>query len=214
MSKLKELVQALSGYLARNPKTLVEVARHAVQLRVAIPMDLLRWVAARFHGGARVKAITLEARPPAIRVGTTTALMGAEICAGATLTVEELALNGEELRLHLRVQDLSLEVPENPNHPIVVMVSSGALDLSKPANLLSFLPNKPGAVVSAEGDRFVLDLLKIPRLRDDTRLRKLLNTLAPVLELRSISTDEDMLVLRFGLHPRGVLEALQAAKGS
>ena len=88
------------------------------------------------------------------------------------------------------------------------LIKSGALDLSKPGNLVKFIPKKPAAVVEAEGDRIVIDLMKVPKLANDKRLKKILSILSPVLGIRSIETDRDHLWIKLRATPAGLPEAL------
>ena len=92
------------------------------------------------------------------------------------------------------------------------IVSLGALDLSKPGNLLKFVPKKPPAVVEAEGDRVVVDLLKVPKLAKNPVLRRLLGVLSPVVGIRAIETDRDHLYVKLRASPAGLPEAIGAIR--
>ena len=40
---------------------------------------------------------------------------------------------------------------------------------------MKFLPKRPPAIVEADGDRIVLDLMKVPAVADNRRLRRMLD---------------------------------------
>jgi len=62
--------------------------------------------------------------------------------------------------------------------------------------------------VEAEGDRVVIDLMKVPKLANDPRIRKALGILSPVLGIRAIETDRDHVYVKLRATPAGLPEAL------
>ena len=86
--------------------------------------------------------------------------------------------------------------------PIATLIKSGALDLSKPGNLIRHIPKRPPMIVAAGGDRVVLDLFKVPNIAKNERVRKLpLSVITPVLGIRAIETDRDHLYVAFRASP-------------
>ena len=96
-----------------------------------------------------------EARPPARMLNGRMPL----IDVGAYLRGEPGALeaNAAELRFALRVRDIRLDLVTDAESPVAALLKSGALDLSRPGDLVKFLPNRSPALVEAEGDRIVVD---------------------------------------------------------
>ena len=92
------------------------------------------------------------------------------------------------------------------------LLKSGALDLSKPGNLVNFMPKKPPALVSARDDEIVIDMMKVPKVAENLRLRKILRTITPVMNVAAIQTDSDMLLINLRATPLGFPRALQAAR--
>jgi hypothetical protein len=92
--------------------------------------------------------------------------------------------------------------------PVATLIKSGALDLSKPGNLVKFIPKRPPAVLEADGDRIVIDLMKVPKLASDARIRRALSVIAPVLGIRAIETDRDHVYVKLRASPAGLPEAL------
>jgi hypothetical protein len=85
------------------------------------------------------------------------------------------------------------------------------MDLTKPASLLNFMP-KPPAVVDAQGDRFVIDLLKVPKIAANTLVRRLLEVLSPMIHIGEVATDGDNLVVAIRPRMAGVSESLAALR--
>ena len=59
-----------------------------------------------------------------------------------------------------------------------------------------------------DGDRIVLDLMKVPKLARDPRVRKVLSIISPVLGIRAIETDRDHLYVKLRATPAGLPEAI------
>ncbi|RMH45325.1 MAG: hypothetical protein D6689_00165 [Deltaproteobacteria bacterium] len=189
------------------------MARHALGMRIAIPLDALRWFIANTPPSKKAPTdVTIAAYPPAIAIGATVELMGATLRASATIRVDELRIDEDTMRITLRLSDVDLQPLGESDSPVVGLIKSGALDLSKPGNLANFMPKKPPALVSAHDDEIVIDLMKVPKFSANPRLRRVLRTLTPVVNVAAIGTDDDMLVVGLRATPAGLPRALQAAR--
>jgi hypothetical protein len=207
-----KVLRAGIDYLRRNPTELIYVARHAAGLKVVLPLDALRWLSDQSSGGKRApKDVVIGGKPPAITVAATLNLMGTALRAGASIKFEELRLGPDELRIVLRVSDVTMEALGDANSPLAALLKSGALDLSKPGNLANMLP-KPPALVEARDDILVLDLMKVPKLAENARLRRLLGVVTPVFEIRDVRVADDHLILSWRPRPAGVLSAVAALR--
>jgi hypothetical protein len=96
--------------------------------------------------------------------------------------------------------------------PVATLIKSGALDLSKPGNLVKFIPKRPSAIVEADGDRVVVDLMRVPKIATNRRLRRLLSVVFPVLNVRAIETDRDHLYFALRASPSGIARAIEAIR--
>lgn len=189
------------------------MAWHAVGLRVAVPLDAMRWFIANTPPSKRVPTdITIIAEPPAITVGATVDLMGTKVRASATVKVDELRVLPNELRVTIRLSNVDLKLIGESNTPVATLLKSGALDLSKPGNLVNYMPAKPEVLIEAHDDIIVLDLMKNPRFNENHRLRKLLSTLTPVVNVAALKTEDDFLILGLRATPMGFAQAFQAAR--
>lgn len=195
-------------YLARNPLMLAQMARHAVGLRLAVPLDLLRWLIAQRPGN--MTDVVIGADSPALIFAATVNMMGARLRFSAGITIDEVRLGPDELALALRVGNLTLSSLDGPDSPMGQLLKAGAIDPKKPANLLNFMPKRPPVLVEAQDDRFVIDLLKNKKLAENRRLRAALATVRPIVSIREVRAVGDNILISLDPRPTGVLAAIAA----
>lgn len=209
---IRDLLSAAAGYVRRNPDEIVRTALNAGRLRFGVPIAALGWFAGQVKGRKAPKDIEIGAVPPALRLGATVDAMGTLLRAQLSVKVEGVELSPESLRVALRVQDIKLKVLDESETPVATLVKSGALDLSKPGNLLKFIPKRPAAIIEAHDDRIVLDLMKVPQIAENERIRKALAIVTPLVGIRAIETDRDHLYVALKATPAGLLEAIAAVR--
>jgi hypothetical protein len=209
----RELLTAAARYVRSNPEVLVKAAVDAATLRFGIPIAALRWMATRGKPGKRApKDVEIGTSPPALRLSATVDAMGTPVRASAAIRIDEVTLGATSLRIGVRLNDVKLALVGESEAPIATLIKSGALDLSKPGNLIKFVPKKPAMIVEAEGDRVVVDLMLIPKLAQNGRLRRILSVVAPVLGVRAIETDREHLYVSLRATPSGFAQALVALR--
>ena len=74
------------------------------------------------------------------------------------------------------------------------------------------MPKKPPALVEARDDVLVLDLMRVPKLANNLRLRKMLQRLTPVMNVAALKTEGDFLIVALRATPTGFPRALSAAR--
>jgi hypothetical protein len=206
-----DLLRAAARYVRDNPRAIVKAATDATSLRFGVPIAALRWAAGQVGPGKKApKDIEVGSSPPALRFGATVDAMGTAVRATGALRIDEVTLSADSIRIGLRLNELKLVLMGESDSPLAILIKSGALDLSKPGNLLKVLPKRPVAILEAEGDRMVLDLLLVPALAKNGRLRKALAVITPVLAIRAIETDRDHLYVSLRATPAGLRAALAA----
>lgn len=208
------LARTAGKYLKEHPEEIVRALRGALGMRVGIPMDALRYLIREFvpEGKKAPKDIVIEAAPPGIKIAASVDAMGTPLRASLILHVEELAISTGELRVGVRIEGLSLKVLDDSASPIAGLLKSGALDLSKPGNLVAFMPKRPAMLVEAKDDRLTLDLMKVPKIAENPKVRRYLSILTPVVGLRAIKTKDDHLDVFFKADLGGVPQAIAAAR--
>ena len=210
---IRAALRSASRFVIKNPAAMFNIARHALGMKVAIPLDALRWFISNTPPGRKApQDVTVIARPPAINVGASVDLMGTPVRASASIRIEELQVAPEQLRVKVRLSNVDLKLLGEAFTPVAGLIKSGALDLSKPGNLAKFMPKRPDVLVEAQDDYIVLDLMKNPKIRQNDRVRRVLETLTPVVNVTSIETDGDMLLIGLRATPLGFPRALNAAR--
>jgi hypothetical protein len=204
----RAMIEAAVGYVRKNPEEVVRAAVNATGLRFGIPLATLRWFAGQIKGAKAPKDVEISSAPPALRFSAVVDAMGTSVRATAAIKIDEVTITEEALLIGVRLRDVKLALVGDAETPVAALIKSGALDLSKPGNLVKYIPRRPPAVVEAEGDRVVVDLLKVPKLARDARLRRALAVLSPVLGIRAIETDRDHLYVKLHASPAGLPEAL------
>jgi hypothetical protein len=209
----KALARLAADYLKQHPEEIVRVLRGALGLRFGVPIDALRFLARELGGGSKApKDVVLEAAPPGMRLSATVDAMGTVLRASLVVTVEEIGVTVDELRFALRIGDMSLKVLGDSQSPLAGLIKSGALDLSKPGNLVAFMPKRPALLVEAKDDRIVLDLMKMPAVAKNGKIRRALAIVTPVLGVRAIQTKDDHLDVHLKADLAGVSVAIAAAR--
>lgn len=211
--KVSQILRTLGRYAASHPRMFGEIARHAINRRLAIPLDLVRWGASLMPSGDKApKDVTVIAQPPALGLGATANVMGTELRVDAALLVDAIDATNEAVKITFRVKDLRASVLNNLQGNLAKLLASGALNLSKPASLLNFVPKRPPAILEAKEDRFVIDLLRFPKLAQNPAFQKALRTVTPILAIGDIHTEGDLLVIGLKANPRGLRESFQALR--
>jgi hypothetical protein len=204
----RAMLQAAVGYVRKNPDEVVRAAVNATGLRFGVPLATLRWFAGQIKGAKAPKDVEISSAAPALRFSAVVDAMGTPVRASAALKIDEVEIGEDSLRVAVRLREVKLALVGESDSPVALLIKSGALDLSKPGNLVKFIPKRPPAIVEADGERIVLDLMKMPKLARDGRIRRALGVLAPVLGIRAIETDRDHLYVKLRASPAGLPEAI------
>ncbi|APR78352.1 Hypothetical protein A7982_03699 [Minicystis rosea] len=211
----KILLRHATDYLKQHPEEILRALRGALGLRFGVPMDAVRYFAREFGGGPKApKDVVIEAAPPGIRFAATVDAMGTPVRAVAVIYVEELDIGTEQIRIGVRIEGLTLTVLGDAASPVAGLLKSGALDLSKPGNLVAFMPKRPAALVDAKDDRIVVDLMKVPKIGANAKVKHALGVVTPVLGVRALKTKDDHLDVHLKASLSGVPLAIAAARTS
>jgi hypothetical protein len=210
---VRSLVESTFSYLREHPEELKRALKNAVALRFGLPMAAFRWALEHAPKSKLPRDLEIDAMPPGVRVAGSFELMRTPLRASAEIYVERVAAGPEELTVELRLANTELKLlDESVENPLSTLLRSGALDLSKPGNLVAYMPKRPAMLASAQGDRIVLDLMRHPKLASDRRLRRLLGVIAPLLRVEGIHTDDDHLDVALRAFPEGVAQAFSGVR--
>ena len=212
MAGPRALLSAAVGYLRKNPDEVVRAAVNAATLRFGIPIAALRYLAAQATGKKAPKDIEIGSSPPSLRLAATVDANGTSLRASAAIRIDEISITADSIRVGVRLNDVKLALIGDSDAPIATLIKSGALDLSKPGNLVRHIPKRPAMIVEAGGDRVVIDLFKIPKIAQNERVRRILSVITPVLGIRAIETDRDHLYVALRASPAGLQRSLEAIR--
>ena len=213
MLDARVVLNAVVDYVRKNPDELVRAAVNAAGLRFGVPIAALRWLSSQAKLPRKApRDIDIGSAPPAIRLSLSLDAMGTPIRATGAVRVDEIDLSPDAMRIGLRLSELKLALLADSETPVATLIKSGALDLSKPGNLVKFVPKRPPAIVEADGDRIVIDLMKVPAVADNALLRRALAVVTPVVGIRAVETDGDHLYVALRASPRGLPQAIAALR--
>lgn len=210
---IRAALRSAGRFMVKNPTTMLSMARHALGMRIAIPLDTMRWFISNTPPSKKApQDITITPRPPAISLGATIDLMGTTVRAGASIRTENIQISDHSVKVTLRLSDVTMKVLGESFTPLAGLLKSGALDLSKPGNLAKFMPKRSPVLVEAHDDVVVIDLMQSPKFANNDKVRAALNTLTPVVQVAGMSTEGDFLILQLKASPFGIPRALHAAR--
>jgi hypothetical protein len=210
MVRAAQAFDAARAWLARHPEELGRFVRNALGLRVGVPIDAFRWIAAALVDAAKVEDVRIEARPPGLALAGTFDLMKSRVRAQATIFVDRVRIDGHQMRLELRLEEVSMTPVGSARTPISALLRAEALDLSRPGDLVAHLPDMPAAIVAAQGNRLALDLMKVDRLASDPRVRHAVGLCSALVTLDRVATEPGHLDLDFRPVPQGLTAAADA----
>jgi hypothetical protein len=215
MLDARAVLTASIDYIRKNPDELLKAAVNAAGLRFGVPLAALRFLTSQAKLPRKApKDIEIGSSPPALRLSLSVDAMGTPLRASFAIKIDEIDLSAQAMRVGIRLSDVSLKLLGESDSPVATLIKSGALDLSKPGNLVKFLPKRPPSIVEAENDRIVLDLMRVPAIANNQGLRRALEVVTPMLNVRAIETDRDHIYVALRASPRGLPRALAALRGA
>lgn len=184
--------------------------RNALGMRLGVPLAAFRWIADELTRGGNVEDVEIGAVAPGLRVGATFDLMNTRLRGSGVLYIDRLHVTGEEMRLELRLEQVSMIPVGTGKSQISALLITRSLDLSRPGDLVQHLPDMPDMIVDAHGNRVVLDLMRVPKLASDPLVRHALGLMTTLVTLDAIETEDDHLDLKFKPLPEGFVAAADA----
>jgi hypothetical protein len=207
----RALLGNAKNYLVQHPEELIRAGKNAFLWRFGLPLDAIRWLASQLKGKKAPKDLQIEAVPPGVRIGATLDLMGTVVRASAIVYIEDVRFNADQLRIELRLADVGLKLLQDAPTPVATLIKSGALDLSKPGNLVAYMPKRPAFLIDAKDDRIVVDLMKHPAITKQN-IDKWVGLVTPFVSIGAIRTDWEHLDVTFKPFQEGVAAAFSSVK--
>lgn len=205
----KNILLACVAYLKEHPEEILRATRHAGRLRFGVPIAALRWLVDHLGDTSRAKDVEIEAAPPGLRITASVEEMGTWLRGSAVVTVTDVRVSEQELRVEIALSAVSIRLlDDSVNTPLAALIKSGALDVSRIANLVAHMPKRPPVLVEANEDRLVLDFMRSPSVASDERTRRLVGWLSSLLSVRRIESDRTHIELALKAFPNGLAAVL------
>ncbi len=199
----RKVVNAVTSYLRENPREIERAVRSSFGLRFGVPLAAFRWLVQETAEDADALDLTIEAEPPGLRVAATFEKMETRLRGSAVVFVNRVLLSGDEVRFEVRLEQVDLQVLSSKKTQLSALIKSGALDVSKPGNLIDELPGIPPVIVEAYDNRLVIDLMRSPKFRNNRMLRHSIGLLSSLITVYGVQTESDHLDVVFRALPRG-----------
>jgi hypothetical protein len=210
--KANGLFRGATSYLRRHPTEVARILRSLAGLRIGVPIDAFRWLAEQAEGSGKAEDVRIDAVPPGIQVAATVDLMKTPVRASATVFVERMVVSGEQIRIEVRLEDVVLKLAGESDSPVAMLIKSGALDLSRPGNLVKHMPDLPPVMVEAKDNRIVLDLMRHPKIGESSAVRRAVSLVTSFVTVHGVETDEAHLDVAFRALPEGVFHAAREVR--
>lgn len=208
----KKAAAAVGDYLRRHPEEVVRAARNALSLKLGVPVVALQWLAQELGGAKLPRDLRFEARNPGLFVSASFHLMNTPLKGGANVIIERVQMGADALLVDVRLEDIQMKVTDPlAGTPVAALLQSGALDLSRPGDLLAYFPKRPEMVVQARGNVLTLDLMKHPKLSRE-RARRLVAVAVAILGVEDVRTQGQHLDVAFAAFPSGPGAAVHQIK--
>jgi hypothetical protein len=208
----KAVLERAMGWVRRHPEQVVDSIKEAVGLRVSVPLDVLRFFVSQIKGKKAPRDVEIAAVPPGLRLSATVRAMKTTLRVSAIVLVDSVRIGPDEFRLEVRLRDIAIAIIGATDTPLAALIQSGSLDLRHPGKLVGMLPQRPAYLVEADDDRFVLDLMRDPKL--GARLRRPLSLVTPIVSISGIRSKGDALGLQLSCLPAGLAAAIVTVRSA
>lgn len=207
----RRAIESTVRYLASRPDEIVRFVRGGLGMRLGVPLAAFRWILAELTEEAGLDA-KLDVDPPGLQFAATLDRMRTRMRIRAGLFIQNIEISDRRIALTLRIEGLKIDILSEEKTQLSALIKSGALDLSRPGDLVKELPDIPEVVVRAEGTKIELDLMRSQRFQD-SRLREVVNVLSALVTVNDIRTERtEHIDVSFRTLPRGPLEATRVLR--
>lgn len=200
-------------FFRANPGEFARALVSAMRLSIRLPLSLIERWARIALGDHEIENFRLEVLPPGLRAHVRVNAMGTLLDAVADVTIERIRLRPDTLRVRVSVARVDVKAVGKPKAPLAAILASDAFDFSQVGALASWAPEPHPALVEAKGSILEVDLLHIPKLADEPRIQKMLDSITPFCGVSRVFTTDDAVLLRLEPMPLGMGRAARAAFG-
>ncbi len=203
-------LRAAGRYLRQHPEEFGRAFRNAVGLRFGVPLSAFRYLAGSLLDPSQVEDLELTAVPPGLRMAGTFELMKTRVRGGADLFIDRVVVAPNELRLELRLERVVMIPVGSEKTQISALLHARALDLSRAGDLVANLPDMPEMIVGASDNKLALDLMRVPKLARDARVRHALGLVSTLVTVDRMESEDDHFDLALRPLPQGFAAVFDA----
>lgn len=213
MVEPRKALESMVRYLSNHPDELSRMVRSGLGMRIGVPMAALKWLLTELTKDAGLDA-QLDVDPPGLHFETNLERMQTPMRVAANLYVQNIEIDERQMRVDLRVENLNIQILGEQKTQLSALIKSGALNLSRPGDLIKELPDVPPVIVYAEGTRIGLDLMKVERF-NQSFYRDLVGLISSLITIKDVRTEKSAhLDVSLRTLPRGPLEASRAFRSA
>jgi hypothetical protein len=203
---------AAGRYLRRHPEELGRALRSALGLRLGVPVAAFRWLVEQTSRDPADADVEIEPHPPGLRLSGTFENMQTRLRGSAVVFIDRIEIDAQRIRIDLRLEQVRLRVLSERKTHLSALVKSGALDLSRPGNLVAELPGMPPFIVDAHDNVVGVDLMRDPKLGRNRMVVHAVGLLSSLVTVHAIETDSTHLDVLLRALPRGLGAAADAVE--
>ncbi len=208
----RRAVEAAGRYLRHNPEEVGRVVRSAFGLRFGVPVAAFRWLVEQLSDDPAEADIEIGTEPPGLRLAGTFENMKTRLRGSAVVYIDRIEVTANQIRIDVRLEDVHLKVLSEKKTHLSALVKSGALDVSKPGNLVAELPDMPPVIIDAYDNIVSLDLMREPKLARNRMVYRAVGLLSSMITVHGVETDPTHLDVVMRAFPRGLGAAADAVE--
>jgi len=190
-----------------EPAHLVGLLRQALGGRISIPLSTIR---SRLAQTSEKVALQIEPVSPGLRIRGEAQALGAPIAFTARIDADGVRVKGDSRLVRVHLSEVELSTEDDAPGPLADAIRTGKIDTGNPATLVGNMISVPEMIVEASGQDIVIDLMKVPAIQNDERLRAAFAAATSYLCVTGIRISDDAIELQLGLLPGGPKEAARS----
>lgn len=208
----RRAVEAAGRYLRRHPEEVGRAVRGALGLRFGVPVSAFRWLVEQISSDPTQADLEIEPEPPGLRLAGTFENMQTRLRGSAVVFIDRIAVTAHQIRIDVRLEQVTLKVLSEKKTHLSALIKSGALDVTKPGNLVAELPDMPPVIIDAYDNIISLDLMREPKLGSNRMVYRAVGLLSSMITVHGVETDSTHLDVVMRAFPRGLGAAADAVE--
>lgn len=193
--------------LQKSPRLLLLIFTQALKHRWIVPLDTIRFFLERgLKDIPMVQDWSLQAKPPGLLIHAKLSIMDNSVQVSMVLSIVQVDWTEEHFRIRVQADNVQVHAPsDSPIHSMLALV-----DLTKPGDLIAWLPSAIPGLVEGAGNQLVFDLFEIPAIRNKHWVLRTLQAIPHIARLVSVRAGRNVLVLQWHCMLRNLPAALHS----